>query len=224
MKSGSASSATPPTSPVPLSQTHLRPYQPHRPHTREPAPLASEKLSSPPVLSSASANNGDTSPLSISINPCKGILVSTRLLGEYIQRRLDITIRDYSENPQAESDLLATLITCMPHLAVFSFSVTSSFTVPDVLNPVLDALQHSAASLHVLDWSFGLVQGTPTRRYLPHFDPSAARRPEPTVHQELIQDINRNLQYWEDLLYVYSDQLVSVQVLTDVESNLQLLA
>ena len=81
-----------------------------------------------------------------------GTLVSTRPLGEHTQR-LDIAIRDHAENPDAEFDSLATLITCMPHLAIVSFAITLNYAGSHIPNNVLDALQHSAGSLRVLDWS-----------------------------------------------------------------------
>ncbi|KAI9570770.1 hypothetical protein HD554DRAFT_2187978 [Boletus coccyginus] len=92
----------------------------------------------------------------------KGTLVGARPLGEYTQR-LDIAIRDRAENADAEFDSLAALITCMPHLAIVSFAVTSSYAVSELPNNIMDALQYSAASLRVLDWSS-------TR-----FEPSASR-------------------------------------------------
>ena len=46
---------------------------------------------------------------------------------------------------------------------------------------------------------------------LPNFDPNTVCRPGPTALQELILDLNRDPYHWEDLLRVYSSQLVSVQ-------------
>ena len=211
----------------------------------------------------------------------KGTLVSTRPLGEYTQR-LDIAIRDHPENADAEFDSLATLITCMPYLAIVSFAITSNYAVSDLPNNILDALQHSAASLRVLDWSSTRLEPSASRivdllakctrlrvlncprlvwskelqhggippavttlrlhalipvqiataynHLLPHFDPNTVRRPGPTALQELILDLNRDLHHWKDLLHVYSEQLVSIQLYVpslysiNVDGHLQLLA
>lgn len=83
----------------------------------------------------------------------KGTLIGTQPLGEFTQR-LDIAIRDRAENVGAEFDSLATLIRCMPHLAIVSFAIAPNYSTRTILpNDILDALHHSAASLRVLDWS-----------------------------------------------------------------------
>ncbi|KAF8129228.1 hypothetical protein EV363DRAFT_1338150 [Boletus edulis] len=92
----------------------------------------------------------------------KGTLVATRPLGEYTQR-LDIAIRDHAENAQAELDSLAALIMCMHHLAIVSFSITSNYAPSDLPSNILDALQHSAASLRVLDWSSTRLEPSASR-------------------------------------------------------------
>ncbi|KAH0830179.1 hypothetical protein J3R83DRAFT_1532 [Lanmaoa asiatica] len=269
--------------------------------TPEAATSPSETHSSPNAPSSASANNGGTSPYHISIDQyilaehaacrrsrtcwcvplqAKVPVVGTRPLGEYTER-LDIVIRDYSENPDADLDSLTTLITCMPHLAIVSFAmVPNYFTGTDLPNNVLHALQYSAASLRVLDWSTTCPEQSASRfvdllakctqlrvlncpllvwsRELQHggvpltvttlrvralipvqivtnyhhsdFDPDMRRHPGPSALQELVLDLNRDLYHWEDLLNVYSAQLVSVQLYvsgfcsSDVDAHLQLLA
>ncbi|KAG9318043.1 hypothetical protein JVU11DRAFT_107 [Chiua virens] len=91
----------------------------------------------------------------------KGTVVGERPLGEYTQR-LDIAMRDHAVNANAEFDSLATLISCMPHLAIVSFSVTPSYAV-SLPNHILDALRSSAASLRVLDWSSTNLEPTASR-------------------------------------------------------------
>jgi hypothetical protein len=208
----------------------------------------------------------------------KGTLVGTRPLGEHTQR-LDIAIRDRTN---VDFDSLAALITCMPHLAIVSFATpTGNYASTDIPNNILDALQRSAASLRVLDWSSTRLEpsasqivdllakctqlrvlncprlvwskelqhggipptvttlrlhavipvriATAYNHLLPHFDLNAVRRPGPTALQELILDLGLDLRHWEDLLHVYSDQLVSVQLYVpsfysiNVDGHLQLL-
>lgn len=201
----------------------------------------------------------------------KGTLVGARPLGEYTQR-LDIAIRDHAENADAESDSVATLLAYIPHLAVVSFAITVSYAGDDLADNILKALQHSASSLRVLDWSsfrlqpppfrivdllakctqlrvlnyprliwskeleYGGIPPTLTTLRLRALIPARiatsyniVRRPGPTGLQELILDLNRDLHYWEDLLNIYSDQLVSVQFYVpshlpiNIDSHLQLL-
>ncbi|KAG8217133.1 hypothetical protein J3R82DRAFT_5190 [Butyriboletus roseoflavus] len=95
----------------------------------------------------------------------KGTVPSTRPLGEYTQR-LDIAIRDHSENVDSEFESLAALITCMPHLAIVSFVITPNYYVGyrvDLPNNILDALHYSAASLRVLDWSSTRLEPSASR-------------------------------------------------------------
>ena len=210
----------------------------------------------------------------------RGTIVSIRPLGEYSQR-LDIAIRDHTVNADAESGALAAIIKHMPHLAIVSFAISTSYTGADLPNYILDALHYSATSLCVLDWSSTRLEPSASRivdllakctqlrvlncpqlvwskeldhggipptvttlrlhsiipvqiaisykHLLPHLDPKGARRPGPTALQELILDLNRDYFHWEDLLAVYSSQLVSVQfyipslVPINIEAHMKLL-
>lgn len=81
-----------------------------------------------------------------------GTPVSTRPLGEYTER-LDVAIRDPTMNADSDSALLAAIITHMPHLAVVSFTIRTSYIRADLPDNILDALHRSAPSLRVFDWS-----------------------------------------------------------------------
>lgn len=73
-------------------------------------------------------------------------------LGLWTQR-LDIVIRDLSNDFDVECKCLAEIIRSLPNLAIVSFVTTSEsdwhYEIPD---SVVDALQWNAPSLRVLDW------------------------------------------------------------------------
>ncbi|KAF9228867.1 hypothetical protein BS17DRAFT_772611 [Gyrodon lividus] len=81
-----------------------------------------------------------------------GTLMGTRPVGACTQR-LDVAIRDHAVNPGAEFDSLAGVITCLPNLAIISFTITSNYSGFEMPDSVLGALQCSASSLRVFDWS-----------------------------------------------------------------------
>ncbi|KIJ12546.1 hypothetical protein PAXINDRAFT_171091 [Paxillus involutus ATCC 200175] len=82
----------------------------------------------------------------------KGTLVGTRPLGDCTER-LDVAIRDHAVDRSAEFDSLAGVITCLPNLAIISFAIASSYAGYEMPDSILDALQCSASSLRVVDWS-----------------------------------------------------------------------
>ncbi|KIK79643.1 hypothetical protein PAXRUDRAFT_160802 [Paxillus rubicundulus Ve08.2h10] len=82
----------------------------------------------------------------------KGTLVGTRPLGDCTER-LDVAIRDHAVDRSAEFDSLAGVITCLPNLSIISFAIGSSYAGYEMPDSILYALECSASSLRVVDWS-----------------------------------------------------------------------
>ncbi|KAG1722333.1 uncharacterized protein EDB91DRAFT_1154804 [Suillus paluster] len=91
----------------------------------------------------------------LALSACgKGVLLGERSLGSYTER-LDIAMRDKSQaHGDADLDLLAEVILCLPNLAIVSVAVTPSqyrsLSMPDT---VMDALTDVAPSLKIIDWA-----------------------------------------------------------------------
>ncbi|KAF9239113.1 hypothetical protein BU15DRAFT_47100 [Melanogaster broomeanus] len=83
----------------------------------------------------------------------KGTFEGTRRPLGACAQRLDVAIRDHAVYPEAEFDSLARVIACLPNLTIVSFAPTSTYCGFGIPDSILDALQCSASSLRVLDWT-----------------------------------------------------------------------